>query len=225
MSGRASEPGGFRSVALSPDGARAVASRTNPQDTTKADLWLFDLSRGSGATRLTLGAGIAEFPVWSPEGKHIVFTFNNIQLRQKADKRRRGRDRSYCESNSAAGAIWANSWSPDGRSLLYATYVVTASNTGSPRIFWASGATTPRRCHSALDWIQRGTGARFWLNGRWVAYVGNQSGLSEVYVREFATNLPSGSASTGATNRKLSRPRQLPSLIKCLNSQETSTGA
>ena len=49
VSGRASEPGGFRGVALSPDGARAVASRTNPLDTTKADLWLFDLSRGSGA--------------------------------------------------------------------------------------------------------------------------------------------------------------------------------
>ena len=57
VSGRASEPGGFRGVALSPDGARAVASRTNPLDTTKADLWLFDFSRGSGATRLTLGTG------------------------------------------------------------------------------------------------------------------------------------------------------------------------
>ena len=83
VSGRVSEPGGFRGVALSPDGARAVASRTNPQDTTKADLWLFDLSRGSGATRLTLGTGIAEFPVWSPDGKRIVFTFSSSQLRQK----------------------------------------------------------------------------------------------------------------------------------------------
>ena len=83
VSGRASEPGGFRGVALSPDGTRAVASRTNPQDTTKADLWLFDLSRGSGATRLTLGTGIAEFPVWSPDGKRIVFTFNNNLLHQK----------------------------------------------------------------------------------------------------------------------------------------------
>ena len=77
VSGRVSEPGGFRGVALSPDGTRAVASRTNPQDAAKADLWLLDLSRGSGATRLTLGTGIAEFPVWSPDGTRIVFTFGN----------------------------------------------------------------------------------------------------------------------------------------------------
>ena len=45
LSGRVSEPGGFRGAALSPDGTRAVASRINPQDPTKADLWLLDLSQ------------------------------------------------------------------------------------------------------------------------------------------------------------------------------------
>src|SRR5439155_5208481 len=77
MSGRASEPGRFRGVALSRDGTRAVASRTNPQDTAKADLWLLDLSRGSGAARFTPGIGVAEFPVWSADGKRIAFTFRN----------------------------------------------------------------------------------------------------------------------------------------------------
>ena len=39
--------------------------------------------------------------------------------------------------------------------------------------------------------------ARFSPMGRWVAYVSNQSGVQEVYVREFATDFSSGSASTG----------------------------
>ena len=117
LSGRASEPGGFRAVALSPDGARAVASRTNPQDATKADLWLFDLSRGGGATRLTFGAGIAEFPVWSPDGKRIVFTFNNSSLHQKLASGE-GDEKELLRSNSA-GLFSANGWSPDGRFLLY----------------------------------------------------------------------------------------------------------
>src|SRR5580765_8213666 len=52
-SSQAWEPGAFRSAALSPDGARAVVSRTNPQDGAKADLWLLDLPRRGGATRLT----------------------------------------------------------------------------------------------------------------------------------------------------------------------------
>jgi hypothetical protein len=43
-SSQASEPGAFRGAALSPDGGRAVVSRTNPQDGAKADLWLLDLS-------------------------------------------------------------------------------------------------------------------------------------------------------------------------------------
>jgi serine/threonine protein kinase len=91
VSGRVSEPGGFRAVALSPNGARAVASRTDAVDTTKADLWLFDLSRGSGATRLTLGTGLAEFPVWSRDGTRVVFTFNNSSLRQARERRGRRR--------------------------------------------------------------------------------------------------------------------------------------
>ena len=113
----ASEPGGFRSVALSPDGGRAVASRTNPQDTAKADLWVFDLSRGNGATRLTLGTGIAEFPVWSPDGKRIVFTYSSSQLRQKMASGE-GDEKELLRSNSV-DLLRPSSWSPDGRFLLY----------------------------------------------------------------------------------------------------------
>ena len=83
VSGRASDPGGFRDVALSPDGLRAVASRTNSEDTAKADLWLLDLARGTGAARLTFGPGKAESPVWSPDGTRIAFSFNNSFVHQK----------------------------------------------------------------------------------------------------------------------------------------------
>ena len=40
---------------------------------------------------------------------------------------------------------------------------------------------------------------QFSPNGRWVAYVSNESGQSEVYVREFATDFSSGSASVGGS--------------------------
>ena len=136
MSGRVSEPGGFRDAALSPDGARAVASRTNPQDTAKADLWLFDLSRGSGATRLTLGTGIAEFPIWSPDGKRIVFTFGNSVLRQKLASGE-GDEQELVRSNSA-GVVQATDWSPDGRFLLYTDGGLDDDEMGS------LGASRPR---------------------------------------------------------------------------------
>jgi hypothetical protein len=195
VSGRASEPGGFRGVTLSPDGARAVASRTNPLDTTKADLWLFDLSRGSGAERLTLGAGLAEYPVWSPDGKRIVFSFNNSTFRQKLASGE-GDEKELLRTNSAS-SLFANSWSPDGRFLLYATYVATASNTASLDLLVLPGDDS-----KPVAFVRTGFNeeqGRFSPNGRWVAYVSNQSGVSEVYVREFATDFSSGSASRGGS--------------------------
>ena len=191
MSGRVSEPGGFRNAALSPDGARAVASRTNPQDTAKADLWLFDLSRGSGATRLTLGTGIAEFPIWSPDGKRIVFTFGNSVLRQKLASGE-GDEQELVRSNSA-GVVQATDWSPDGRFLLYTE--VASMATKWDRL----GASRPRSeaCAVRADCIRLKTQGRFSPTGRWVAYVSNQSGSSEVYVRGFTADFSSGSASTG----------------------------
>ena len=193
--GRASESGGFRDVALSPDGTRAVASRTNPLDTTKADLWLFDLKRGSGARRLTLGGGIAEFPVWSPDGMRIVFTFNKSILRQKLASGE-GDDEELLRSNSAS-IIWANSWSPDGRFLLYTEPVAPASRPVSRDL-----GVLPGHERKPVPFIRDTRGfneeeARFSPRGRWVAYVSNQSGAQEVYVREFATDFRSGSASTG----------------------------
>ena len=195
VSGRASDPGGFRGVALSPDGARAVASRTNPQDATKADLWLFDLSPGGGATRLTPGDGTAESPVWSPDGKRIVFTFNKSTFRQKLASGE-GSAKEVFRTNSQNG-LWANGWSPDGRFLLYATYVATPSGTASLDLH-----VLPDNDSKPVPIVQTGFSedqGRFSPNGRWLAYVSNESGVSEVYVREFATDFSSGSASSGGS--------------------------
>ena len=194
VAGRASEPGGLRDVALSPDGTRAVASRTNPLDTTKADLWLFDLKRGSGATRLTLGGGLAESPVWSPDGTRIVFTFNKSSLRQKLVSGE-GDDEELLRSNSAS-ILWANSWSPDGRFLLYTEPVASVS-----RRVRFDLKVLPGHEGKPVPFM-RDTGganeqARFSPMGRWVAYVSNQSGVQEVYVRAFTSDFSGGSASTG----------------------------
>jgi Tol biopolymer transport system component len=193
MTGRASEPGGFRDAALSPDGSRAVVSRMNPQDATKADLWLLDLSRGSGATRLTLGAGIAEFPGWSKDGKRIIFTLGNSRLHQKLASGE-GDEEEVLQLSSSSGIVKASGWSPDGRLLLYAAADLKTTKWD----LWVLEHDNPKPVpfvQTTFDEVE----GRFSPDGRRVAYVSNQSGLNEVYVRGFATDFSSGSASTGGT--------------------------
>ena len=192
LSGRVSEPGGFRGAALSPDGTRAVASRINPQDTAKADLWLLDLSSGSGATRFTFGTGLFEFPVWSPDGKRIAFTFNKHSVRQKLASGE-GDETDLLQSISA-GIVAANGWSPDGQFLLYAAQESIATKTD----LWVLSSEGRKRVPFARTAFEEEHG-RFSQNGRWIAYVSNQSGAFEVYVRAFTTDFSGGSATTGGS--------------------------
>jgi dipeptidyl aminopeptidase/acylaminoacyl peptidase len=187
VAGRASEPGRFRGVALSPDGTRAVASRTNPQDASKADLWLLDLSRGSGATRFTPGAGVAEFPVWSPDGKRIAFTFGNSLYQKLAS----GEQDEQKLLTTNGGLIKTTDWSPDGRFLLYA-----ATDPTTRWDVWLVPLDNPKPVPFARTGFNEEQG-RFSPNGRWIAYVSNESGTNEVYVRALATDFSGGSAAAG----------------------------
>jgi eukaryotic-like serine/threonine-protein kinase len=146
---------------------------------------------------LTLGTGLAEFPVWSRDGKHIVFTFNNSSLRQ-ALASGEGDEEELLRSMSA-GALWANGWSPDGRALLYAWYAASEVAPGTVDL-----GVIPGRDRKPVPFLRDArrfneNQGQFSPNGRWVAYVSNESGQNEVYVREFATDFSSGSASIGGS--------------------------
>jgi Tol biopolymer transport system component len=141
---------------------------------------------------LTLGAGVAEFPIWSPDGKRIAFTLNNNLLHQKLAGGE-GDEQELLRTNSVDLDI-ADDWSPDGRFLLYtggfgktrsADLMVLPANDPKPVPFMQTEFNEEQ--------------GRFSPSGRWVAYVSNESGLSEVYVRGFTTDFSRGSASAGSS--------------------------
>ena len=122
VAGRVSEPGRYASVALSPDGTRAVASRTNPRNRANADLWMLDLLRGGSPTRFTFLPGLrADGPVWSPDGRRIAFfrfgASGRIGLYQKVVGS--AQDEEMLQA-ATRGLMTPTSWSPDGRFVLYA---------------------------------------------------------------------------------------------------------
>jgi len=191
VSGRVSEPGRFRSVALSPDGTRAAASRTDPQDGAKADLWILDLSRGSGAARLTVGDGLAESPLWSRDGTRVAFTMNHNVVRQKLASGE-GDETELVQSRNV-GIVTPTDWSPDGRFLLYSDYSMGTA---------LDLSVLPRDGGKAVPFMRTPfveDQGRFSSDGRWVAYVSNQSGAFEVYVRAFTSDFSGGSAGAGGS--------------------------
>ena len=93
---------------------------------------------------------------------------------------------------NSAGSAWATSWSPDGRFLLY----VTIASPKSISDIWV----LPLDGRKAVPFVQTRfieDQAQFSPDGRWVAYVSDQSGEAEVYLRAFTSDFSGGSASSG----------------------------
>jgi Tol biopolymer transport system component len=159
----AAEQGWYEDPAISPDGFRVAL-----KDFT--DIWVLDIERDTRA-RLSPG-GDNRSPVWTLDGTQIVFASN-----------REGNWDVYSISAGGSGAVerlvaWDGmqtpmSWSPDGNVLAFwerdaEQDIWMLPLEGEPKPF----LSTP----------YRETGGRFSPDGRFLAYVSDESGRDEVYV-------------------------------------------
>ena len=99
--------------AVSPDGQRAVVDRRVQGNT---DIWLLD---GTRTSRLTFDAAIDETPIWSADGRRIVFDSNRTGYRDLYQKSTSGEAETLLLASPEDKV--ATSWSPDGRFLFYQT--------------------------------------------------------------------------------------------------------
>jgi Tol biopolymer transport system component len=176
--GTVGEPSDYRDVVLSPDGTRVARVKGSGQT---SNIWLLDLSRETN-TRFTFGSAIDNNPVWSPDGSRIVFSSNRdgvFNLYQKpvsgvtdAEVLLKSSERTY-----------ATSWSRDGRFLLY--MVVSAKLKADIWLLPLAGDKKPVPFPITQFNEQS---ASFSPDGHWVAYVSNEAGRNEVYVRSFSLN-------------------------------------
>jgi Tol biopolymer transport system component/predicted Ser/Thr protein kinase len=177
---------------LSPDGKRAAYSRNDSQS-GNTDIWLYDLARGV-PTRFTFDLAIDAGPVWSPDGTKIVFARGPVS--NTADIYQKASDMSGSEQLVLKGGGLPLSWSHDGRFLLYQT----AMNPKMRLDVWVlpmTGAGERKPWPFAnTEFNERGP--RFSPDGRFVSYISDESGRSEVYVRPFDPSVTTGSAAGGA---------------------------
>lgn len=177
VSGEVSAPADYRTPALSPDGRRIAVARADDR-TNGSNLWLLDVERNM-STRLTFGPHQDASPLWSPDGDRIVFASRRDGLVRLMTTSAAG---GGVEEEIAASPqmVRLSDWSIDGRTLLYTTQ---DPKTGLD--VWAIPLTGDRKPWALIQTPFNESDARLSPDGRWVAYVSNESGLDQVYVRSF----------------------------------------
>jgi eukaryotic-like serine/threonine-protein kinase len=175
--GEVGEPARYGQIALSPDERRLAVELQD--DGGASDIWVIDLARGI-TSRITFDPASDMDPVWSPDGREIVFSSSRSGKKDLFRKRVGGHEAEMLVLESQDDKV-PESWSRDGRFLLYLSGPV------SKRAFWALPMTA--EASAAPLEIMRGD---FMLDecqispdGEWIAYVSNVSGQAEVYIEPF----------------------------------------
>ena len=174
------EPDRYNSLGLSPDGRWVVVSRTDPESAPNWDVWLIDVRRNT-STRLTYEQVRASFPIWSADGRSVIFEsvrageFNlNLKLANGA-----GDDRQLLKTSS--GYTYATSSSRDGHFLLY-----TVEDPKTKSDLWVLPLNSDHKPSAFLRTKFNESSGQFSPDGHWIAYTSDESGEDEIYVRGFS---------------------------------------
>ncbi|HEX7190539.1 MAG TPA: protein kinase [Thermoanaerobaculia bacterium] len=154
---------------ISPDGKHAAFDIREQQ----VDVWVYNFDRGT-LGRLTFAPPENETPIWSPDGRRILFSAS-----------RAGRPRTHFAKNFDGTGVeeplidstvhgHVSSISPDGKTILYTQYT---AGSGSDLWSWTAG-----KSRVLMQTPFDESAARFSPDGRWIAYASNESGRTEVYV-------------------------------------------
>jgi serine/threonine-protein kinase len=155
---------------LSPDG-RYIAVQEG------VDLWTYDTRRGTRA-RITSGGGTD--PAWRPDGTGFAFATSDSGTA----------DLYYGPSDGSApptllyGAenpVFPHSWSPDGKALAF--YEVSPKTARDIWILTREGDRASASQFLVTPFNERSPA--FSPNGKWVAYVSDEPGRDEVFIRPY----------------------------------------
>jgi serine/threonine protein kinase/Tol biopolymer transport system component len=172
------KPGVYALPSMSPDGQRLALG---VRDGSGADIWVYDWQRDT-MTRLTFTGTANAAPLWSPDGRYIAFRAVGEGMSViRSDGS--GKPQSLTQSKNFQGP-W--SFAPDGKRLAFFevdsktsgdlwTVPLESDNAGlragKPEVFLQTPATE--------------LAPSFSPDGRWMAYVSDESGTFQVYVRAF----------------------------------------
>lgn len=159
---------------LAPDGSRVAIMRRNEGN---LDIWLLDTARAT-AERFTSEPAADGAPIWSPDGKQIVFGSN-----------RRGVFNLYVKSTIETGDEQLRfsspydkapvDWSPNGRYILYGQ---REPKTGQDAL-WALSVDLASAPFLAVPAHFAAEQGQFSPDGKWIAFRSSESG--GIYISPF----------------------------------------
>ena len=178
--GAVASPGGYNAPALSPDEKSVAVSRTDLLTGTASDIWLINLERGT-QIRLTDDPASDNFPAWSAAGDRITFTSTRNKQSSIYVKLSNG---SAVEEAlvSSAELKWNPTFSPDGKFIIYSQ---VSPNTNLDLYLVSTGSDKKIEPFLQTNFAEHQ--ARVSPNGRWVAYISDETGPGkfEVYIQTF----------------------------------------
>jgi Tol biopolymer transport system component len=160
---------------------------------SESQIWLYDLSRET-LTRLTFEGNSNQYPAWTPDGKRFAFQSNkegalNLfwQMADGSGDLERLTTSDYTQT--------ASSWSPDGQLLAFHEidpamqrdiWVLRMGDASRGSGEVPSGASgQARKAQPFLRTRFDEASLRFSPDGRWLAYISNETGRYEIYVQPY----------------------------------------
>ncbi len=177
-------PARYHSPRLSPDGKRLMLTQTLGP---RISIVVYDRER-KVLSPLTPEPGRHFCPVWSGDGKKIAFASMYLAEPRLCLKNADGSGGIETVAGTGGRAEFANSFSPDGEVLAF-TGVDDQTRSGDPSReqsdIWLLSLRGDRTARKWFESPFREVAATFSPDGKWMAYVSNESGQFEVYVRPY----------------------------------------
>jgi len=175
--------------ALSPDGQNFAVTIRAAND----DIWLFNRVRSS-LTRFTFAGGDNQVPVWSSDGSHVIYSRANRTRNLFWRPLNGGPEERLTSGDSVQ---FPDSSTSDGKLLAFTQW--TGAN-ADIYVLPLDGPHTPRPLIASRFNEQSGM---FSPDGRWLAFVSDESGSNEVYVQPFGHEGARSVISTGGGVRPM----------------------
>jgi Tol biopolymer transport system component len=178
----------YNQPVLSPDAKRVAVVKADLEKETN-DLWVLEVATGKGV-QITASQSreSATSPAWSPDGRQVAY----VALRSgRFGLYRKASDGSGSEEllyQSPAAPMTLTDWSQDGRFLTY----FSTDLSGGTLFAVPLNAAGERKPIEAFRSKSQVSGPRLSPDSRSLAYMSNESGRNEIYVRPFDPSAAAG---------------------------------